>query len=405
MEIKNLAKALVAVAGLSLGSLAIAATGGGATIHNSATLTYSGGLKVSAQVDVQVKTVPTAPIMETLTALPVQAVAGQVVEIQYRVTSTSNGFDAYNMQIGQVANGASNLTYTIDPGAQVNLNSSFTSQASASGAVYIPAGSGKDFAGTSGDAFSAGDIVVISGYYYKVTSVVEGTVANTNLGTHTLTAEVPTRLNLEPANLSDNSYIAAPIIQPNTYPAGTQVGEAKVITVKFTAGNPNASGTNGTYDLTLEGTTGTTDDTTGTSVTFTNTTDTGAITVLSGDATLVKAARNKTTNPTGTFDTSGVTAKAGDIIEYRLTVSPATINSVTGAKLTDTLSGYVNYKAGSTTLNGVAVADAAGAVVFPLHTSLGGLEVTGTNGTTLNTTPGTIATGETAVVIFEVEVK
>lgn len=405
MTIKTLTKAIAATAGLTLGSLAFAATGGGATIHNSATLTYSGGLKVSAKVDVQVKTVPTAPTIETLTTLPVQAVAGQVVDIQYRITSTSNGFDAYNMQISQVATGASNGSYTIDPSAIVNLNASFTSLPSSTGAIYIPAGSGQDFAGSTGEAFSAGDIILIGSGYYKITAVTVGTAADTNIATNTFQAEVATKLTVEPANISDNSYPVAAPVSPGTYPAGTQIGEVKVITVKFTAGNPSTSGTDGSYDITLEGTTGTTDDTTGNPVVFDNGGDTGAVTVLSGDAVLVKEARNKTLNPTGNFELSGVTAKAGDIIEYRLTVSPATTNSVTGAKLTDTLSGYVNYKVGTTTLNGQPVADATGPIKFPLHTSLGGLEVTGTDGTTLNATPGTVATGETAVVIFEVEVQ
>lgn len=405
MTMKTIAKTLVAAAGLSLGSLAFAATGGGATIHNSATLTYGGGLKVSAKVDVQVKTVPAAPTMELLTSLPVQAVAGQVVDIQYRITSTSNGFDAYNMQITQAATDASAGSYTIDPSAQVNLNASITSLPSIAGAIWIPAGSGKDFAGGTGEAFSAGDIVVINNYYYKVTAVAEGTAADTNLATHTLAAEVATQLTLEPANLSDNTYPAAPVIQPGTYPAGTQVGEAKVITVRFTAGNPTTPGTDGTYDITLEGTTGTPDDTTGNPVVFDDGGNTGAVTVLSGDAELVKEARNKTTNAGGAFTASGVTAKTGDIIEYRLTVSPAGANGVTGAKLSDTLSDYVEYQPGTTTLNGQPVTDGTGAVAFPLHTSLGGLEVTGTDGTTANATPGSIDAGETAVVIFEVEVK
>jgi uncharacterized repeat protein (TIGR01451 family) len=210
---------------------------------------------------------------------------------------------------------------------------------------------------------------------------------------------------LEPANLSDNSYPAAPAIQPGTYPAGTQIGEVKVITVKFTVGNPSTSGTDGTYDITLEGVTGTIDDVTGNPITFDNGGDTNAVTVISGDAVLVKEARNKTVNPTGSFLLTGVTAKAGDIIEYRLTVTPATTNDVTGAKLTDTLSDYVEYQAGTTTLNGQPVADSTSAIAFPLDPSLGGIDVTGTDGSVTNPTVGTIADGETAVVIFESLVK
>lgn len=405
MKMKNLAKALVATAGLSLGSIAFAATGGGATIHNSATLTYGAGLKVSAKVDVQVKTVPAAPTIETLTSLPVSAVPGQVVDIDYRITSASNGFDAYNMQITQNATSATNGSYSIYPSPIVNLNASITSLASTTGAIYIPAGSGKDFAGSSGESFSTSDIIVVNGYYYQITNVTEGTPADTNLGNHTLNAEVPTKIELTPANNFDNSYPVAPVIQPGTIPAGAQVGEVKTITVKFTAGNATTPGTDGEYDITVEGTTGTTDDTTGSPVDFNNGGDTGAITLLSGEAVLVKEARNQTMS--GNFAASGVTAKAGDIIEYRLTVTPANTNGVTGAKLADTLPSYVEYKAGSTKLNGQQVSDATSGVAFRLDPSHGGLEVTGSedDGATQNPTAGEIADGEKAVVTFEVEVK
>lgn len=403
MKIKTLTKAIVATAGLALGSLAFAATGGGATIHNSATLTYGGGLKVSAKVDVRVRTVAVAPTMETLTTLPVQAVAGQQVNIEYRITSNSNGFDAYVMQLGQVSNGASDGTYSIVPSAQVNLNASITIGDAAPGIIYIPAGSGKDFDGSSGDQLSAGDIVYVNGGYYKITAVTEGTIANTNLATNTLNNEVPTTVELEPAILTDANYPYAPAITQANTPAGTQIGEVKVITVEFTAGNPDVLGTDGTYDLTLQGTTSATDGA-GTVVSFDNGGETNAVTVLSGAAELVKEARNKTTG--GSFATTGVTAKAGDIIEYRLTVSPVGASAVTGAKLTDILSGYVTYVANTTTLNGQVVADGSGAELFPLHTSLGGLEVTGVdNAAVPNATPGSIDVGETAVVIFEVEVQ
>lgn len=88
-------------------------------------------------------------------------------------------------------------------------------------------------------------------------------------------------------------------------------------------------------------------------------------------------------------------ADPGDALRYTLTVSNAAAVAATGVVLTDTVPANTTYVAGSTTLNGAAVADAAGAVL-PL--------VDGEAINSPSAASGTIAAGASAVVVFEVTI-
>jgi uncharacterized repeat protein (TIGR01451 family) len=128
-----------------------------------------------------------------------------------------------------------------------------------------------------------------------------------------------------------------------------------------------------------------------------------SITVESGNVTIVKSARNVTTG--GSFATVGVTAQPGDTLEYRIEMTAISgTGDATGSILTDEIPGYTTYVAGTTTLDGAAVTDDAGAgnAAFPLASANGGLGVNSATGAADQVNGGVIADGETATVIFQV---
>ena len=89
---KKLLTGLVALAALSTTGHALATTGGGATIHNAATMTFGTGQQVTASVDVEVRTIGAAP---TITSETVVANAGDSITVNYTITGNSNGSDIY----------------------------------------------------------------------------------------------------------------------------------------------------------------------------------------------------------------------------------------------------------------------------------------------------------------------
>lgn len=363
------------LAGLFAGGQSLAATGGGATIHNAATLSFNGG-QVTAYVDVEVLTIGTAP---TITSETVVANAGDNVVVQYNIISNSNGSDIYDLTVSTNDTDVSApSSLTISP-PQITLGGSITSRPSQAGTVFIAAGSEGNLA--------PGDTVRINiggtDYFYTVDTVTPGTPASTT--GNTTTAETPTALSLSPQG-------AAPAIVAGNVPEGTQVGEVQTFTVELTAGTPTTPGTSGEHEIVIDGTAATPGPGgPGDVVTFTDV-GSGSVTVLSGDATLVKDVRNVTSG--GSFATSGVTARSGDVLEYRLTASPIPGETITGASITDTIPEFTTYVPNSTTLNGNPVADVGG--TSPL---VSGLQVNSTGGAA-----GEIVDGESAVVTFQVTV-
>ena len=101
MKLHNIAHRF-AVAGIAatsvlLSSGAMAATGGGATIHNAATLTYNSGQQVTDWVDVDVLTIGTDPSFELTTAGPFVVNAGETITLAYTITANANGSDSYSL--------------------------------------------------------------------------------------------------------------------------------------------------------------------------------------------------------------------------------------------------------------------------------------------------------------------
>jgi uncharacterized repeat protein (TIGR01451 family) len=366
----------LAAASLSFAGHGFAATGGGATIHNAATLNFSGG-QVTAFVNVEVLTIGSAP---TFTSTSETANSGDVVSVTYTITSTSNGSDIYDLvastndtNIGAPSN------IDILPSGQITLGASITSQPSTANTVYIPAGSESNL--VNGDTVR----ITLGGtdYLYTISGVTAGTPATT-VG-NTTTPEVATALTLTPIG-------PAPAIVNGNIPVGTQIGEVQTFTVQLTAGTPTTPGTGGTHEIVIGGTTAAPGPGGPGDVVVINDVGAGEIEVLSGDATLVKTVRNVTAG--GGFVATGLTARTGDVLEYRLVAGTIPGETVTGAVLTDSIPPYTTYVAGSTELNGVNVPDVGGTSAL-----VGGLSVNSAGGAA-----GEIIDGETAEVLFQVTV-
>ena len=379
---KNLFRVIVVLAGFMVAGQTFAATGGGATIHNVARLNFDGG-EVVAWVNVEVATIATAP---TITSTTTSANTGESATLVYTITSNSNGSDHYNFAAtsNNVAVGAPG-SLNVAPAAGLTLAASIVVAATNTGAntgdISIPAGSEIGF--SNGDTVR----VTVSGteYLYLVTNVVPGTIAQTS--GNVTTPEVYSTVTLQ-------SIDGAPAISAANVLPGAQVGEVETFTVTLDAGTLTNPGTPGEHEITVTVTTSETDED-GDVVTETN--NTGKVTVLSGTAILIKEVRNITTS-SAWFNSSSATtliAKSGEVLEYRLTVSPIPSETVTGAVLQDSIPSYTTYVADSTTLNGAAVADVAG--VTPL---VAGLSVNTASGAA-----GVLVDGESAVVLFRVTVE
>lgn len=366
---------------------AIANTAGGTTIHNTAKLTFNGGGPLYASVDVLVTTVASAPTI-SVDSTTATLNSGDTQTITYTVTNTSNGSDDYSFNAAATDSGLAS-----SPGIDVNgtggsstsltLGGSVTNQNSdAAGNVYIPAGSENNL--------SVGDTLVIPGVgTYTIASLTAGTPATTSGGT--TTAETPTSMTLTPVG-------GAPAIGAGTVAAGTQIGEQVQVTVDYTAPNTATSGVNGTSVLNISGQS-TANDAAGNPVTYDTTGGSSevTITVSTPTVTFTKEVRNVSTS--GTFASTGVNAQTGDTLEYRITATPVSgTGNVNGAQLEDEVPAYTTYIAGSTTLNGAAVADGPGASL-PLTNANGGMQISSPSGAA-----GVVVDGESAVVTFQVTV-
>ena len=368
------------LAGLVLsvtGASALASVGGGATIHNVATMNFDGG-QVSAHVNVQVLTVGSTP---TIVATSEQAFSGDTVVVTYSVTNTSNGSDTFDLQVSTNDTGVGAPANLAIAPASLTLGASITSQPSAAGTVFIPAGSETNLAPGDRVRLNLGG----TDYVYTITSVAPGMPAATS--GNTTTPEVPTGLQLSPVG-------SAPAIVAGNIPVGTQIGEVGSFTVTLDAGAITVPGAGGSHEIEVQGTTAAPGPGgAGDVVVFTDTS--GSVAVQSGEAALTKEVRNVTLG--GAFATTGVTARPGDVLEYRITASTVPGEDVTGAVLTDQIPQYSSYVEDSTSLNGTAFGTPDSGV-FPF--AGGGAAISSSGGAA-----GQILDGENAVVLFRVTVE
>lgn len=376
MNIKKQLLTAAALSSLAMSSSVFAATGGGATIHNAASLTFSGG-QVTDSVDVAVLTIGSIP---TFAATDEDVNSGDTISVTYTITSNSNGADTYDLVVSTTDTDVSAPSALSIVPASIELGASITSRSSTPGTIYIAAGSETHISG--------GDVVRLNlggtDYFYTVSSVTAGTPAFTVA--NTTTPEVATAIVLAPLG-------ASPAILLGNVPIGTQVGERDSFVVSLTAGTPTTPGDSGSHEIVIDGTAGEPGPGgPGDVIAFTSDPGTSTITVLSGDATLVKEVRNVTEGTA--FATSGITARTGDVLEYRLTAGTIPGETITGAALSDSIPEHATYVPNSTFLNGAPVAD-----VGPDSALAAGMAINSASGAA-----GEIVDGETAVVLFQVTV-
>lgn len=369
---------------------ASANTAGGARIHNTAKLTFSGGSPLYASIDVDVITVAAIPTI-TVDTTSIAANTGDSVAYTYTITNTSNGSDTLNLSVTSTDTGlAAAPTFDLNGGggtaSSVLLGGSISSvDSDAAGNVYIPAGSENNL--------QVGDTIVIDGVgTYIIATLTPGTQAFTTAGV--TTAEVPTSMTLTPVG-------AGPAIVAGTVAAGTQIGEQVKVTLDVTVPATTTAGVNGTSTIDLTGTT-TAVDTSNSTLTFGSNTPAGAsyqtvLTVATPTVVFLKEVRNVTRS--GSFAQTGVTAQTGDILEYRLNATPvAGTGNVNNAAIVEEVPNYTSYVAGTTKLNGVAVADGP-ASTLPTTSANGGLQVNSPSGAA-----GVIVDGESAVILYQVTI-
>lgn len=393
---------LALVAAMGMAQQAMANTAGGATIHNVATLSYSGGgAPVKAAVSVAVQTVAALPSVVKSTADQTVA-AYSNADYTFTVSSNSNGSDSYALTLASTDTNTAagpGLSFLLSgsPVSSVVLGASVTSATSGAGVVYVPAGSQTNL--------SVNDVVRIGADLYTITAVTNGTPASTNVLTGVTTPETPSSLALTPVG-------AAPAITLGSVPVGTQIGEQVTLVQRVVTSAP-ATPAPATHTVSFTAVTSTTD-LTGATLTY-NSTTAGAntvTTVVPATTNLAKLVRNLS-RPTGnalasgpascngnTYYTTGVTSKTGDTLEYCLlaTVAAGASTPLSGAVITDDVPPYTTYVPNSTSLNGTPVADVASTT--PLAVSNGGLPVN-----SAGQASGVIAIGANATVVLQVTVQ
>lgn len=392
---------LALVAAMGVAQQASANTAGGATIHNVATLSYSGGAPVKAAVSVAVQTVAALPTVVKLTAdqtVPAYSNA----DYTFTITSNSNGSDNYALTLSSTDSNTAappGMSFLLNgsPVSSITLGASVTSAASGAGVIYIPAGSQNNL--------SVNDVVLVGGNLYTITAVSIGTPASTNTTTGVTTPETPSSLSLTPVGSS-------PAITAGSVPVGTQVGERVTLTERVTASAP-ATPAPATHTVSFTAVTSASD-LTGATLTYSSTADgkNTITTVVPATTSLSKLVRNVSratgnalaTGPAtcngNTYFTTGVTSKPGDTLEYCLlaTVTSAASAPLTSAVITDDVPPYTNYVPNSTSLNGTPKSDVSG--TSPLATSNSGMQVNGPGDAA-----GTISIGKSATVLFQVTVQ
>ena len=362
-------------------------TAGGSTIHNAATLTFTGGSATSS-VNVTVNTVASAPTI-TVDSVAQSVNANASHTYTYSVTNTANGTDVFtfNANSGDVGVSAAGLDVNGTGGlsTSLTLGGSITSGTNTvANTIVIPAGSETNLA--------PGDTINIGGNLYTIDAggIAAGTIASTP--GITTTPEVPTVITVTPVG-------ASPAIAIGAIAAGTLIGEVQTFTVVVTAGVPGTPGVDGTHTVNLSGaTTAVAQGPGGIAVPYGTSAGAGnetITTVLSPNVTLLKEVRNVTQG--GVFGVTA-TAQSGDTLEYRLTATVVVGASSSASVITDEVPVFTTYVVGSTTLNAGVVADGP-LTTLPTTAANGGLSVNSDLAAA-----GQINTGSPAVVTFQVTV-
>jgi len=379
--------ALVVGLAVALPQAASANTGAGATILNVVTVDYKDASGVTAYAETAsssvtvnlVVAVPTlsAPVDQTTTS-------GGTVTYTYAITANANGSDTYDITTADVnSNTSGSSTPSV---ATVTLGSSVISAVTAGDTIQIPAGSETSIA--------PGDILVINGVDYAVSTVTPGTAAShTNTPADgvagTTAAETPTVI-----------VLIANAAGSNTAPAltGADVGllaaEQQTFTVAVT-GTVTGTGS-GTITTTLS--------------VDSNSAPTGVpatdITTSTFSGPSLSVTKEVSTDGGATFAASGSGAP-GSTLTYRITVTNSGAGNATSVIVTDPMPAYTTYVAASAKSDPTATTYALAATTLTdvlVEAVADGYDFGDTTANTATLNVGTLAGGATTALYYQVTI-
>jgi len=319
---------------LSLGVVAPLAQGavsGNATVFNESTVSYTSGtttLTAAADVSVTVITLAANPTVTVDTTAQTVA-AGANAVYNYTLRSNANGVDTYNLSLASVDANVSASTDTIAVSTTLWGGIVLSSGA---GTINLPGGS------TTG--LVNGDTVELTvggaAERYTVTITAAGNAEASGV------PEVEATLTMTPVGASPAITVANVVV-------GAQAGQYAVTTLTQTAGTPTTAGTDGTHTNNLTTTSTATLADNATTATYTTSAGGGneTITTVSSPAvTILKESRNFTTTSAWVSNGS-TTAKPGEVIEYRVTVTNTHATaSTSNVYLTDIIPTYTAIATG-----------------------------------------------------------
>jgi uncharacterized repeat protein (TIGR01451 family) len=295
---------------------AAANTATNTAIINTATVNYrdAGGTlqaPVTASATVTISLVAASPTLNTPadqnTSLAVAA------NYSYTIFSNANGPDTYNLTIPSNVNSANITASTAVPApTPISLGATtiftpVTIPAATDTAITVPSDGGL-FAGVNG--ILGGATVVINGLVYNVISVVDNPSAS---GTSTITVNGPAS---------------------GLLPYGTVIGEQKTFTLAVTPTTMNPTTVNETITTTVSAR------------------DSGNVAVAATDVTVttVPAASLtvvKEVSLNGTAWATTANAPPGTLLYYRITVHNGGAGNATSVVITDPLTSFTTYSAGT----------------------------------------------------------
>ena len=337
---------------------AFAASSGGAAIHSHVTLRYGDNFSAHASIDVMVATRAVPPSVHSDQVLHT-AYRGETVDFRFRLANQSNGLSQYQLRLSEThvdLDGPAEIELLDEhnvPVEIVNLAAAFTNRVSSSNTLAIPAGSERGFVAASDN--EAGTTVEIGEAGYRVIAITPGTIASTTAQGEAV-PEVPSLISLTPLNNH-------PPIAAGALPAGTHLRAFRFVTLRVRAAAPTTPGKTGYHRIALAGSTWgvavLADGENGNAVDFFVDDDLHAqVDVPSPVSQFSKRVRNVSREQdefvVSTRDNIQAYAAPGEVLEYELRVN-ALMGDLVGVVLADKLSPFVQYQAGTLTLNGSLV--------------------------------------------------
>ncbi|EDY87035.1 conserved repeat domain protein [gamma proteobacterium HTCC5015] len=372
-------KALVAIAVTGFAGQLLAAAPANSVLRNTAELSYTGlGTPIQATVSVTIDLTPTAP---TLSAPVDNTVAeNQASTFTYNITSNANGNDVYQLTSSTALNNltaAPSVAFTQGGVgvASITLGATAARVGSAVGSNTITVPSDGS-AGGSVNGLTGGDTVVIDGNVYVINGVADnGTTATISLA----------------SNLTTVVAVGDPIFEQQSFDA--TIDDVGTITT---------SGTPASVELDTTATSQSDAAQSSTDQTITNVTElafekfvTNETNVNGGAPVGIDFDGDSIDDQNFYTTASNVRAESGDTLRYAIRLIAPAGSSLTGVEFSDVLPVFTTYVAGSTELNGNAVADDAG----PASPLIAGMAVNSPG-----EAAGTVNPGESAVVTFRVMV-